>query len=202
MTWPGCLKMSFLWINTSDDHKLKCPKESILSISNDQKMKYSIDLKEVVRTEMINPKLMSFPFTTWAKNLVTPWNFCTVMGKPELRQLQIEGDYFITHLWLNLGQVSQEGMKWPIPTPRFTMKINVYFIIESSFAYWIHQKMQIKRGKGTSWGTILHEWDLKHVKNLQWTPCTKNNFCQAADLVILRSFALPSWGTWILQSWR
>lgn len=139
MAWPSCLKMSFLCINTSDGNKLKCPKESILSISNEQKMKYFIDLKEVVRTEMINPKLMFFPFATWGKKkkkVVFHWNCCTGMGKPELRQLKAGSDHFYyVIIVIKPGPGSLGG-------PRFMMKINIYSISESSFAYCIHQEMQ------------------------------------------------------------
>lgn len=202
MTWPGCLKMSFLCINTSDDHKLKCPEESILSISNDQKMKYFIDLKEVVRTEMINPKLMSFPFTTWAKTL----EFLQSVGKTWVETTQNRRWLFYDPFVVKPGPgtLGRDEMAHA--------NTKVYDEKQHLSRYWKllclsdSSENANKRGKGIilmfSWGTIVHEWDFKYVKNLQWTPCTKNNFSQAADLVILRSFALPSWRTRILQSWR
>lgn len=143
MTWPGCLKMSFLCINTSDDNKLKCPKESILSISNDQKMKYFIDLEEVARAEMINPKLMVFPFTTWAKKSGFSLELLHRDGKTWVERTQRRRWWFYCLFVIKPGPGSWGG---PIPAPRFMMKIRIYFIIEIS-AYCIHQKMQTKRGE-------------------------------------------------------
>lgn len=90
----------------------------------------------------------------------------------------------------------------PIPTPRFVMKINIFFPTENSFAHCIHQKCKQQGGKLFLMRNNRSRMGFKTCKESTVSPQNKNNFSQAADSGILRSFALPSWRTWTLQPWR